>query len=532
MTVKFGLTQKRINSTSVTMTATTELDVKLKNPCSSRSPVFLVKGLSKSVRYNYAYWRGAYYYVIDSVFITNDLCEVHCRIDPLGTYRGAINETYAYVKYSDRVHRNAYVDDARFGPDHNKTPQAYRTSVPLGFDITDWSVIMTVACATSIAQNGVLTYAMPYDTLSTVLNSFSSTVITDASGWTAGDFFEAIQNIFIKIILGGGQAMDNIYSLVAVPVPYSSIVGTTTTDIGMGAYRITLNSGSVKLIGPSTCRTGNSLIDLGNRPGRNTIYKWLNSPKYCSIQLGHPCGYQEVNDVCLLENIVGASIYWSVNDATGNYAIKITAGGGSKQDETIAEISGCVGIDIMSMVNHSGTIGGQIFKAEAEIVKAAFIGAPKVQAVDNYKVSTTENNGAYSSNKFSTPEIEGTRTTYNSQGSGIIGNFNVGHMSPSTGSVNIGAGAASAFLMDENFECYYNIEYYYPAIFEDGVQDYVDYCDEYGYPCEKYMKIGNNSGYIECVGASVGNGLGGIGGATPEEISTINSYLNSGLYIE
>ena len=57
---------------------------------------------------------------------------------------------------------------------------------------------------------------------------------------------------------------------------------------------------------------------------------------------------------------------------------------------------------------------------------------------------------------------------------------------------------------------------------------YTDYCDRYGYPCNRYLKLGDITGYCQCAGASVQ----GASGATQSNLSTINSYLNSGIYIE
>ena len=60
-----------------------------------------------------------------------------------------------------------------------------------------------------------------------------------------------------------------------------------------------------------------------------------------------------------------------------------------------------------------------------------------------------------------------------------------------------------------------------------NIDTYYDYCDKYGYPVNKYMKLNSISGYVQCAGASVA-----AAGANDSMISTLNSLLNTGIYIE
>ena len=66
-----------------------------------------------------------------------------------------------------------------------------------------------------------------------------------------------------------------------------------------------------------------------------------------------------------------------------------------------------------------------------------------------------------------------------------------------------------------------------------GVSQYEQYCDQYGYPCNKYLSLSGYSGFVQMSGASVEPDAVGNGNQMSEASkSTINSYLNSGLYIE
>ena len=62
----------------------------------------------------------------------------------------------------------------------------------------------------------------------------------------------------------------------------------------------------------------------------------------------------------------------------------------------------------------------------------------------------------------------------------------------------------------------------------DSKDYYINYCNQYGYPVNKYLTLGDISGYCQCIGASVE----GATGASDASKSTINSYINTGIYIE
>lgn len=117
--VKFGVTTKPINSTSRIFYggSTVSLSCKLKEPCSRQAPVFEVQGLTKLNNYNFAEWENFYYWIDDIIFMTNDIQEVHCHLDPLATFRDDIKDNNYYVVYGDSGHWNDWIDDVRFQPE-------------------------------------------------------------------------------------------------------------------------------------------------------------------------------------------------------------------------------------------------------------------------------------------------------------------------------------------------------------------------------------------------------------------------------
>lgn len=71
-------------------------NVQLKENCSCEKPVFIIEGIDFSV--NYVIWNQAMYFVDDIVVLTNNLYELHCSIDLLGTWKAAIGSATLYVE--------------------------------------------------------------------------------------------------------------------------------------------------------------------------------------------------------------------------------------------------------------------------------------------------------------------------------------------------------------------------------------------------------------------------------------------------
>lgn len=488
-TVKFGVTQKRINSTSVTMTDTIDLDCRLKEPCSIHDPVFIVQGLTKLKRYNYLFWNSAHYWIDNITFISNDICEVNAHLDPLASFRGHILNEYGLVLFGDNTHKTVYKDDIRFGPDRKLLFSAGSGAsgyVSMGLNFNSATVIVVAQASTSFAYSGITTYAMTVSTYVQMLKNFSGVVYSDIQSWSGTDVIDVIKNYAMRILTGGQQALDNIISATLVPIPYSTFQASAYSEnssIELGPYSITLDSGTVCVVNPHDVTDGNAVLNL-NRPLPNTTYKWLNGPKYCQIQLTHPCGYTDINTPALME-LNQAYLWWSLHRTTGEYCIRITSEP-SKDSDTLTFINGTVGVDVLYLKTASG--------------------------------STNDSN---LHNSIGSALIQG--------GTGGVIQYNPGTQIPASSGRTIPSGLAGMKLLDTGKEIFYDVEYYQPAIFEGNTATmYNSFCSQFGYPVDKYMKIGDISGYCQCNNVSIGN----ITGATEADKVTINNYLNSGIYIE
>jgi hypothetical protein len=530
MNVTIGNTSKRINSTSNTFSGTT-LGCRLKEPCSMQSPVFMVQGLTKGNLYNYCSFEGRYYWVDDIVYLTNNIQEVHCHLDPLATYANAIKNTYAYCTYADSAHRSEQVDDTRFGPDFKWVSEADRKgSIDIGFDYTSWTVIMTANAAYDLGSNGVLTYAMSYSNFASICNAFASTVLADFSSFTPADIADMIKNFIVKLLCGGGSALDNIKSCIMVPIPLSTIspLGVASSTINIGPYQLTGLSENVYIMNPNVIiKSPLKLIPLHRMLASSSCH-WLRTPKYCTIKITHPCGYLDINDPSLMDNNTYVYMYATLSPITGDYMLRFMSES-DDDDDTIAVCGGNVAVDIMGLMNNTdGTIAGQMFKAEAMAATAAVSSlAALKQPATSTATRTTE------TTNLDTGEVHRsqTKTTSDnkSMSSGIEGNFLPGGFTPAHGNANISSGLVGICALPNNGEISYDIEYYYPSIFANAsASEYNSFCAEYGYPCNRYLKLGDVSGYVQCAGASVQ----GATGASEASKSTINSYINNGIYIE
>ena len=545
MNIKIGKTAKRINSTSQTFTSSTTVDGKLKEPCSMQSPVFLLQGLTKGQLYNYCEWEGRYYWIDDVVYTTRHTQEVHCHLDPLATYKADIENTYAYVTYADNAHCNFIVDDIRFGPDYKDmmNSQAQKGTLDIGFDRTNWSVVFTVNCCTSLTTNGVITYATRYSNFIQILNQLQSEIVQKYGNTQSVD--DVIMDFAIDVMSGGAAAVDNIKSAIAVPVSIGSIGSddplqppTPVSYIGVGAYQLNVAGLEVIQVPATRCiKPLPTVINLvrGGVTSANSLLKWLNSPKYCSIKVSHPGGYSDINDPSLMR-ADKVWVYPTITPTTGDYVLRFTSEQGEDSD-TIAMIGGNVAVDLMFLINNANsTIGAQMMKtvatgamsgiASLEAIKRP---ATSVTTTTKHKETPTMTAKGNPSSKMAIEDVE-TTTTKTQGSSGIEGFYNVGAWGPSHSGAAISSGFCGIGTMPNNGMLCYDIEYYYPNIFPPatvGTAHYIAYCDTYGYPCNQWLKVGNVTGYCECSGASVS-----ADGASEDSKSTINSYLNNGLYIE
>lgn len=101
---------KRINSTKLPTGSSISVNVNLKADTSMYQPTFLLTGVGTN--YNYLKWDNRYYFITDVVKSTiNNVWELICDLDKLGTLKSDILNTNAYVKYSSSVNNLMIIDE-------------------------------------------------------------------------------------------------------------------------------------------------------------------------------------------------------------------------------------------------------------------------------------------------------------------------------------------------------------------------------------------------------------------------------------
>lgn len=121
LTLTFGKTKKHPVDTSRAMYDTMDVNATLKDSVDVKAPIFKVN--FDPSNYNYVVWAREdgptrYYWIDNSVYVHNNLFEVHCSLDIMATYRDLIQlgltGKLLYTTQDD--YWDQYYDDLRFSP--------------------------------------------------------------------------------------------------------------------------------------------------------------------------------------------------------------------------------------------------------------------------------------------------------------------------------------------------------------------------------------------------------------------------------
>lgn len=294
---------KRQNSTAIPADSTgVAVDVTLKNETSMNSPVFLLSGARPN--YNYAKFDGAYYFIDDIRSVRNNLYELVCSIDILGTYRTEIGATVAYVERC--AGGNGDLQDDLIVP--GASTSVTSASADIGISRTGCFLLSCVGVT------GVQTYIMSQSELQGLLS--------DVQNWAdnliqpAASELDALKVIGTQII-SAGNAMDCIRD--CRWVPFDDIPGLLPAGgISLGLYHIMRNPLYV-----SEAITTKS-FDLTIPFTRNGF---LRLKPYTEVQLYLPFVGNVIIDSPRLANTTNLHINFSRNNRSGEIGYQVLAGG-------------------------------------------------------------------------------------------------------------------------------------------------------------------------------------------------------------
>ena len=534
--ISVGNITKRVNSTGIAgYSAAISGDAVLKDPCDIKNPVFVLKGSAGN--YNYANWGSRYYWVDKVIPFPNGIIEVHCHMDPLGTYKSQIEATKVYATYSAFSDWNKFADDPRLSPEIPSENSSNSVDV---FDFTmspdDGTVILTVfQCGQPSDTQGVRTYALSISEfrlclrdLTSFLNAERTSIptsvsdIDNAMGNITGPYTDDVkaimastgvmQNAVGKLIsgvfadlAGSGSWRDNIIKAVYVPIPKSKFGNSTST-----MYVGTLSCGTRTLVPPSKVITNSNSIDI---PWGSNVsgYPFLRTPKYSQLQIVVMGGYyQTIDGTYLIKQGSGGSmgletdvtIHSSIDICSGDWAVSVNKGNSSNALK-LATFSGNCSIDITGLIGKGGS--GQIMQTLNTFGQFA-AGVATAGGVTGF-LNAGQN-----------------FETSNQIGTGIQEKFN-GTAVNGLVSGSCGGGISSMFLSGNLGKADFRGILHRPKTIVDGT--YPDYCNTYGWVCNNYITLSNAQNCtVKCSGASVNCG------GTQSETAYINSVCNNGIYIE
>lgn len=223
---------KRHNSTAVPNAPGAAVEVSLKRETSFNSPVFMLQGEKPEA--NYAVFQGACYFIDDIVSVRNDLWELHCTIDVLGTLRSDILSTSAFIEYAEQG--NSQIVDTRLGVEYGVAGFGLATAAvfPGSLSYANGSKYISV-----LGQTGTETYYVTDASLKALFASIAN--------WSEGVIdrtsLETILDTGLRQLIGSGSAADCIrdaYILPCGPIP-ETLGGAESIYLGMFNTGITGN---------------------------------------------------------------------------------------------------------------------------------------------------------------------------------------------------------------------------------------------------------------------------------------------------
>lgn len=536
--VRFGFTTKRVNSTRNSYgSAGTTLSCRLKEPTSIYNPVFEVQGLS-GTNFNYCNMGDYYYWIDDIVHTTNNIVEVHCHLDPYGTWRDVIkNRGKGFVQFcGDDTYWNKRCDDIRLFPEQmlyesevtgfkGTTFDGFPSSVT--FNTTAGTVILK--CMSYYADDGgMYYYAMSFKCLRTMFADLEDVFDQE------GDFdFDEFAQKTVCSFGGTGSWVDNIIGVIWLPISlstYASIGTQLSQYIYIGGIECNIPSGeTVYAITGINYQITQKQITKYWETVQNDL-PFSKTARWTMMQLVYPGGSQAV-DMSMIKD--DTPLYWNscIDLMSGEWCGKLKAG---EYDgaPVVASVSGCMALDIAGLLatrgNNEGIAamgigaalgllggaamglmsGGSGFALATGVLEGAAQGAIAGGGVG----------GAFYNMGLKTPQL-----------SGGLGNGGVGFccVKPEGASVPPIVG-----------KFHLNTSVFLPAAYANDLagagQQYIDFCDQQGYPCNKFLEFKDiaDGAYVKCVNVSF-LGASSLTSIPYQYITQINSALNTtGLYLE
>jgi len=294
MIIDMWRTTKRDNSTATPVSQPAmfsqhvQYEVALKENTSVLNPVFRLN-IGGHDGQNYVWAFGRYYWVTSITSLNRDYWEIACKIDPLGSYRGHIRNTKAFVLYDSTP--NTEIPDRRLGINTTASYAHTNAEMPWNFGQTSRFIAITGDSENEAGADATGVYKVTAQGIEDLGYEFNedwtdiknragqesgftttvasmSQIIQNPSSGVEGKledfvhlfflFFEGIANAFLycilivfiwlKALFVGGKALENVKS--AWWLPFGDIEGTSVAQLALGGWVEPITGGAQKITNP------------------------------------------------------------------------------------------------------------------------------------------------------------------------------------------------------------------------------------------------------------------------------------------
>lgn len=246
---------KKYNSTSVPSENGMKVDMRLKETTSITNPTLIVAGLN-NMNITYVMFGGRRFFVDDRVITRNNIQELHCSLDLLGTFRDQILSSTQFISYCQNGYRSVMAD-ARL---HRNV--AYTTHISYGKVVQpreEGTIVFNCSSTTPNKYTGQGTWYVSASQLATILDNLTTQFDN------LQEVVEALNRFF------GGASIQNINSVTWLPF---SILNPTYTPVKVGNYTTNVSASSPN----TTAFTTSGSITIpwqGNNYLRSSFYNKL-----------------------------------------------------------------------------------------------------------------------------------------------------------------------------------------------------------------------------------------------------------------
>lgn len=476
-TIRATTFSKRRNSTKRPTSYDHTYTVNLKERCDWNNPTFILQG--DDFPYNYVRWGNQYYFVDSVAYIRNDLIEVSCVTDVLATFKETILDSTQFVSYSN-VSGGQWLPDTRIPILKSHSTAKSEVLLPIFNLVGGWYILSV------IGMHGCHMYALTFSQLLTLcenLQNDANTMITNTlSGLDFGSTEEALESLTKAMVNTDilGNAYSNAPSCIrsCIWVPFVIPEGYGTGPIFLGRF----NSGVSAVHINSAPITGSVSVSI---PWQ--FSDWRRA--YCEeVYLYLPLVGMINIDTTSITNEQAITVNYSYTLSDGVVAYQIKAG-----NQIIGSYGGSCSANYPIGINQPASVGEVINSMIGGIQKTAAVAASA-----GLNVASAAASGAITG---ITAAYEVENTAYTTHPS-CIG----------------GVGGGAGFGLDKNLTCY--------TVAHPTVMEPAEMAATMGVPTMKPIKLSSCSGYVQCANAHVALP------AHASEINAVDSFLNSGFYIE